>query len=94
MVSYDHFRQELLAQMERSQKRGAVNVLINSAELQAALGEFPSPDAKMPACCDAMEKEMKPGDILLVERSHGAGMTVRYFLPRYGIATLPNANAR
>jgi hypothetical protein len=29
-----------------------------------------------------MEAEMKLGDILLVERASGVGMTVRYFLPR------------
>jgi hypothetical protein len=29
-----------------------------------------------------MQAEMKPGDILLVERANGAGMTVRYLLPR------------
>jgi hypothetical protein len=36
----------------------------------------------MPLCCDAMQAEMKSGDILLVERTNGAGMTVRDFLPR------------
>jgi hypothetical protein len=36
----------------------------------------------MPACCDAMRSEMKPGDILLVEQTNGPGMTVRYRLPR------------
>jgi ABC-type transport system involved in cytochrome c biogenesis ATPase subunit len=33
-------------------------------------------------CFDALQAEMKPGDILLVERPNGAGMTVRYLLPR------------
>ena len=88
MVSYDHFRHELLAKLERSHKHGAVTVLINSDDLQTALGARRTPDAKAPACCDAMEKEMKPGDVLLVERSNGAGMTVRYFLPRGGTAIL------
>jgi len=27
---------------------------------------------------------MKPGDVLLVESANGAGMTVRYLLPRGG----------
>jgi len=36
IVSYDDFRQELLAQMERCQKQGAANVPSNSAELQPA----------------------------------------------------------
>jgi hypothetical protein len=34
------------------------------------------------ACCDAMEAKMKPGDVVVVARSLGAGMTVRYLLPR------------
>jgi hypothetical protein len=29
-----------------------------------------------------MEAEMKLGDILLVDRTNGTGMTVRYLLPR------------
>jgi hypothetical protein len=29
-----------------------------------------------------MEAEMKVGDILLLGRTNGAGMTVRYLLPR------------
>jgi hypothetical protein len=29
-----------------------------------------------------MQAEMKPGDTLLIERANGAGMTVRYLLPR------------
>jgi hypothetical protein len=29
-----------------------------------------------------MEAEMKLGDVLLIERATGAGMTVRYLLPR------------
>ena len=35
-----------------------------------------------------MEAEMKPGDILLLERTSGAGMTVRYLLPRGGLTAL------
>jgi hypothetical protein len=29
-----------------------------------------------------MQEEIKAGDVLLVERTNGAGMTVRYLLPR------------
>jgi hypothetical protein len=29
-----------------------------------------------------MQEEIKPGDTLLVDRDNGAGMTVRYLLPR------------
>ena len=85
MVSSDHFRQELLAQLARGANRGAIDMLINSGELYRSLGGYPGSTHGMPSCCDAMQAEMKPGDILLVERASGAGMTVRYLLPR-GVA--------
>jgi hypothetical protein len=82
MVSIDHFRQELQAQMGRASKSGASDVLINAPSLYQSVGGYPGSNHAMPLCCDAMEQAMKPGDLLLVERSSQAGMTVRYFLPR------------
>ena len=87
MVSTDHFRQELLAQMNRAAKGGLTDVLISSGELYRSLGGYPGSQHGMPLCCDAMQAEMKSGDTLLVERSHGVGMTVRYLLPRTSRAT-------
>jgi hypothetical protein len=82
MVSTDHFRQELLAQMNRAFKGGLVDVLINSRELYSSLGGYPGSMHGMPNCCDAMQAEIQPGDALVVERTSTAGMTVRYRLPR------------
>jgi hypothetical protein len=82
MVSIDHFRQGLLVQMGRATKGGLMDVLITSGELYRSLGGYPGSTHGMPSCCDAMQAEMKPGDTLLVERTNGAGMTVRYLLPR------------
>jgi len=82
MVSTDHFRQELLAQMCRASAHGSIDILITSGELYRSLGGYPGSSHGLPFCCDAMQDEMKPGDILLVERANGAGMTVRYYLPR------------
>ena len=82
MVSTDHFRQELLAQMSRASKGGLIDVLINSRELYHSLGGYPGSMHGMPSCCDAMQAEMKPGDTLVVERANDTGMTVRYRLPR------------
>ena len=82
MVSIDHYRQELRSQMGLASKSGAANVLINDPALYQSLGGYPGASPGMPACCDAMEQEMKPGDLLLIERTSEAGMTVRYFLPR------------
>jgi hypothetical protein len=82
MVSVDHFRQELLAQMSRAAKVGLIDVLINSGELYRSLGGYPGSMHGMPSCCDAMQAEIKAGDTVLIERASGAGMTVRYLLPR------------
>ena len=82
MVSTDQFRQELLAQLSRAFKGGLIDVLINSRELYQSLGGYPGSMHGMPNCCDAMEDEIKPGDTLIVERTNGAGITVRYRLPR------------
>jgi hypothetical protein len=68
-----HFRQGLLAQMNRAADGGR-DVLINSGELYRSLGGYPGSVHGMPICCDAMEAEMKPGDVILVGKSNGAGI--------------------
>jgi hypothetical protein len=79
MVSIDHFGQELREQMGRAVTSGAKDVLINSLDL---CGSIPKGNFAAESCCDAMQGEMKPGDVLLIERTHSAGMTVRYLLQR------------
>ena len=79
MVSIDHFRHELLAQMSRAATQGRIDILVNSGELCRSIRNG---DLRMSTCCDVMQEEIKAGDVLLVERTNGAGMTVRYLLPR------------
>ena len=81
MVSTDHFRQGLLAQLDRAATQGRIDVLINSGELCRSITKGSSGSA---SCCDAMQEEFRLGDTLLLDRSNGAGMTVRYLLPRTG----------
>jgi UDP-N-acetylmuramyl pentapeptide synthase len=84
MVSTDHLRQELVAQLGRAAQAGRIDVLINSAELSRSIrGDF-----KCASCCDAMQAEIRPGDTVLLDRSNGVGMTVRYLLPRIDWAVL------
>jgi hypothetical protein len=78
MVSADHFAHELRALFKKAAARRATSVVITSGELYQLVG---GSTHGMPACCEAMRGEMKPGDILLVE-SDGVGMTVCYELPR------------
>jgi hypothetical protein len=71
----------LLTWLRRAADEGATDVLITSGQLCAAIrGGARSTDA----CCDAMEAETKPGDVVVIVRSLGADMTVRYVLPRPG----------
>jgi hypothetical protein len=79
VFSVDHFRQELQAQMGRAATHGLIDILINSGELNRSIhrGELGTV-----SCCEAMQQEIKPRDVVVLDRHSGAGMTVRYLLPR------------
>ena len=79
MVSFDHFRLELLTQMAEAATKGQLAILINSHELCRS---FRTGSSWSSSCCNAMEAEMTVGDTLIVERANQSGMTVRYLLPR------------
>jgi hypothetical protein len=79
MVSVDHFRQELLAQMDRAARSGRMDVLINCGELCRSISRD---NVQAKQSSDAMQAEIKPGDTTILDRTNGAGMTVRYLLPR------------
>ena len=78
MVSVDHFKYELIAQMRSAAAQGATKIVVNSTELCRSIrkGSYSTQ-----ACCEAMEAEIKPGDVVIEQRG-GTGMTVRYLLPR------------
>jgi hypothetical protein len=78
MVSADHFAHELRTQLRSAAAQGATTIVITSGELckNIRMG-----NSSTQACCEAMQAEVKPGDDVLVAAS-GAGMTVRYRLPR------------
>jgi hypothetical protein len=80
MVSTDQFRHELLAQLGRAATQGHIDILINLGELCRTISRGSSSSA---SCCDAMEAEFKLGDSIILDRANGAGMTVRYLLPRF-----------
>jgi len=82
MVLADYFRQGLLTQMGRASSVGQMDILIKSRDLYRSLGGYPGSTDGMPACCDAMQDEMKTGDVVLLERTGTWFMTVRYLLPR------------
>jgi hypothetical protein len=82
MVSIDHYRDELVAQLGQAAGLGRIDVLTNAGELYRSLVKSPQTAQEMGRCCDAMQAEMKPGDSMIIDRANGVGMTVRYLLPR------------
>ena len=79
MVSTDHFADELRSQLRAAAAQGATNILITSRELCKSVR---SGTAFLDACCEAMQQELRPGDIVVRDKDSGAGMGVRYQLPR------------
>jgi hypothetical protein len=82
MVSADYFAQQLRAQLKKAAAQGETRAVITSGELYRSLGGYPGSMHGMPACCDAMRAEMKPGDNLLVDQPNGGPTTICYRLPR------------
>jgi hypothetical protein len=78
LVSVDHFRYELIAQLRSAAAQGASTVVVNSTELCRSIRDATH---WTHACCEAMEAEIKPGDVVIRQNS-GVGLTVRYLLPR------------
>jgi hypothetical protein len=58
---------------------GRIDLLVNSGELCRSIANGSSTAA---SCFEAMEAEFMPGDTRLLDRTNGAGITVRYLLPR------------
>jgi 5-methylcytosine-specific restriction protein A len=81
MVSTDHFRRGLQAQLARAGAHGSANALISATELHRMLGGYPGSRHGLEACCEAMQAEMQPGDDLLVVNGRSE-LTIRYQLPR------------
>ena len=85
MVSYDHFKLELLLKLRESHSGRAKELVVNSTEL---VGSVRKGVLNNGTCCQMMKDEMKPGDILLQDEDSGVGITVRYLLPRTAFAAI------
>jgi hypothetical protein len=79
MVSMDHFAYELRSQLRAAAAQGETDVLITSRELCKSVRRG---TAFLDACCEAMQQELRPNDLVLRDKDSGAGMSVRYQLPR------------
>ena len=83
MVSIDHFGRELGAQIGQASTSGATDALINSLD---PCGSIPKGNYAAESCCDAMQGEMKAGDILLNERTAPITLYVPAMPPATGMA--------
>ncbi len=79
MVSVDHFAYELRSQLRSAAAQGATSVVTTSRELCKSIRMG---TASLDACCEAMQQEIRPDDVVLRDKDSGAGMSVRYQLPR------------
>jgi hypothetical protein len=80
MVSADHFAHELRAQLKNAAAQGATTIVITSDKLCQSI---PWGNRSTHACCEeAMQRGAQFGDVVLVDQTGGAGMTIRYWLPR------------
>jgi hypothetical protein len=79
LVSVDHFAQELSSRLRDADEQGATTIVITSGEICSAIKRA---GYSTEACCEAMQAEVQPGDVILVGQDSGSGMIVRYRLPR------------
>jgi hypothetical protein len=78
VVSTDHFRQELVMQLRRAAEVGATTIVVTSTDLCRSIRNASN---SLDACFEAMQAEIKPGDVVL-DQSSGNAMAIRYLLPR------------
>ena len=86
MTTSEIFRTELLARLDRAEKRGARSIKVNSGDLHRSVGGYPGPNHQTPTCCEVMCDEMTDGDVIVDKPPSGKGarLTIRYRLPRSG----------
>lgn len=72
------------AVLAKADKQHAEFVDVRSGDLHRAVGWYPGPDHRMPACCGAMRAAMRVGDkvIRTPPKGNGANLVIRYALPR------------
>ncbi len=80
----DDFTDALKRVLSDSAEMGLVAVEVKSGNLHRLVGGYPGNDHRMPACCNAMRKEIGASDSIVEEppKENGANLIVRYELPR------------
>ena len=83
-LSTEDFAILLAKLLASAEELGFVAVDVNSGNLHRFIGNYPGPNHRMPACCNAMRQAMTSDDLLVEEppKGNGAALTIRYYLPR------------
>jgi hypothetical protein len=79
------FKKELMAQFARATNQGRPHVEVNAVELHRIAGGYNNVETRrLLICCDSMRDLQRPGDEVVFEpeTGDGAGLTIRYMLPR------------
>ena len=76
------FQRCLDEMLEDARNRGKTSKVVKAGDLHRKAGSYPSPDHRMPTCCDVMEKNMKGSDKVLPNalKKYGASFQVYYNL--------------
>jgi len=84
MPTAQDFRVELSQIFRESEEKGLSSIEVLAKDLHQRLGGYPSPNHRMPVCCDVMRSDMKLGDTVVSEpkKGKGASLKIRYIIPR------------
>ncbi|MFN7917869.1 MAG: hypothetical protein U0Q55_21155 [Vicinamibacterales bacterium] len=74
--------------LERASEAGWRSLELTAGDLHRRVGGYPGRHHRMPACCAVMKSMLQPGDdeVLSPPSGTGASLTIRYRLPRMGVA--------
>ena len=78
------FESAIQSHFRRATNQGRSYIEVLSGDLHREIGGYPSPDHRMPVCCEVMYRLMGPSDVLLYAppKGKGASLRIRYQLPR------------
>lgn len=78
----ENFKEALKSIFAAARVNGKEYVIINSGELHSRVGGYPSPNHRMPTCCNVMRQNMNPSDQVLSAppKGKGAELKIKYYL--------------
>lgn len=80
-ADFDRVLKELFHQAEGEELD---SLEVEAGALHRRVGGYPTPDHRMPVCCNSMRAAMGPTDVILraPPKGDGASLTIRYDIPR------------